>query len=130
MAEQPRVVTLSEIEAIVSTDTFATRLIEAILNGFVEYSNGKFNAAPIQTLGVAPPLAPFSCGGSVSSIPPSSTNDYYSAQTCVKSGYITDSSLVLLLYQGGQWRLSLSCQFWEYTTIFANHGQTTSIIMR
>jgi ornithine cyclodeaminase len=95
----PRVVTLSEIEAIVSTDTFAILLIDALLNGFVEYSNGQFNSAPIQTLG-APPLAPFSCGSASSTatttpgvITPDITTatDNYSAQTCVKSGYITNS---------------------------------------
>jgi len=101
MAEQPRVVTLSEIEAIVSTDTFATRLIDAILNGFVEYSNGKFNAAPIQTLGVAPPLAPFSCSASANDGGNLDTNDYYSAQTCVKSGYITDSSYYCIKVASG-----------------------------
>jgi ornithine cyclodeaminase len=104
----PRIVTLSEIEEVVSTDAFALRLIDAIRDGYVASSSGKFHAPPIQTLG-APPMAPF--GG------PSSTgndgdddeeedgneraNDY-SAQTCVKSGYLSSSShYVIKVASGG-----------------------------
>ena len=74
----PRIVTLSEIEEIVSTKQFAIQLIDAIKKGFTSYSNGEFNACPIQTMG-APPMAPFG-DQSINS----STN--YAAQTCVKSG--------------------------------------------
>ena len=80
----PRIVTLSEIEEIVSTKQFAIQLIDAIKKGFTSYSNGEFNACPIQTMG-APPMAPFG-DQSINS----STN--YAAQTCVKSGYVTSST--------------------------------------
>ena len=80
----PRIVTLSEIEEIVSTKQFAIQLIDAIKKGFASYSNGEFNACPIQTMG-APPMAPFS-DQSINS------NNNYAAQTCVKSGYVTSST--------------------------------------
>ena len=54
----PQIYTLSEIEAVVSEPNFAIKLIDAIKDGFVSYSQGKFNACPIQTMG-APPMAPF-----------------------------------------------------------------------
>jgi len=57
----PSIVTLTEIEEIISSDSFAIRLIDAIKEGFISYSNGGFNACPIQTMG-APPMAPFSGG--------------------------------------------------------------------
>ena len=90
----PSIVTLTEIEEIVSTDSFALRLIEAIKKGFVSYSNGGFNACPIQTMG-APPMAPFS--GRVSG-----DDNNYQAQTCVKSGYVTGAShYVIKVASGG-----------------------------
>ncbi|KAL7450565.1 hypothetical protein ACHAWC_002464 [Mediolabrus comicus] len=93
----PSIVTLSEIEEIVSTDSFALQLIDAIKNGFVSYSAGGFNACPIQTMG-APPMAPFSgsCSGS------GSGGGNYQAQTCVKSGYVTGAShYVIKVASGG-----------------------------
>ena len=90
----PRMVTLAEIDTIVSQDSFALDLIEAIKHGFVSYSNGGFNACPIQTMG-APPMAPFS------GYDDSSGGDYQ-AQTCVKSGYVTGAShYVIKVASGG-----------------------------
>ena len=87
----PKIHTLQEIESIISTDSqlFAKQLIDAIQEGFVAYSKGNFNSAPIQTLG-APPLAPFV------------DVENYSAQTCVKSGYITGGQhYVIKVASGG-----------------------------
>ena len=92
----PSIVTLSEIEEVVSSKKFALDLIESIKDGFMSYSNGKFNACPIQTMG-APPMAPF--GGSSSS---SSSSNNYAAQTCVKSGYLTgESHYIIKVASGG-----------------------------
>jgi ornithine cyclodeaminase len=102
-----RIVTLSEIEEAVASVGFAHRLIDAILDGFVSHTRGNFNAPPIQTMG-APPMAPFgpsSCGGGsggpVGGVGENDENDDiengggghndYSAQTCVKSGYLASS---------------------------------------
>jgi len=91
----PSIVTLSEIEEVVSSKKFALDLIESIKDGFMSYSNGKFNACPIQTMG-APPMAPF--GGSSSS----SSSSNYAAQTCVKSGYLTgESHYIIKVASGG-----------------------------
>jgi ornithine cyclodeaminase len=93
----PRVVTLSEIEEVVSSDGFATRLVDAILEGFVSYSRGDFNAPPIQTMG-APPMAPFEGRGGGGD-----GGGEYSAQTCVKSGYLASSShYVVKVASGGR----------------------------
>lgn len=82
MADAPAVITLPTIEdAIAASPTFEIDLINAIEQGFVDYSNGKFNAAPIQTLGTAP-LAAFTADDR-------NPNSTYAAQTCVKSGYFT-----------------------------------------
>jgi len=90
----PSIVTLPEIEEIVSSDSFALRLIDGIKKGFVSYSNGGFNACPIQTMG-APPMAPFSGGRDGS-------GGNYQAQTCVKSGYVTgESHYVIKVASGG-----------------------------
>ena len=89
----PSIVTLAEIEEIVSSDSFALRLIDAIKKGFVSYSSGGFNACPIQTMG-APPMAPFSGRDS--------SDGNYQAQTCVKSGYVTGAShYVIKVASGG-----------------------------
>ncbi|KAL7516441.1 hypothetical protein ACHAWX_001455 [Stephanocyclus meneghinianus] len=88
--DTPKIYTLKDIEPIVSDPQFAKELIDAIQNGFVAYSQGKFNAAPVQTLG-APPMAPFIDGV-----------ENYCAQTCVKSGYITgESHYVIKVASGG-----------------------------
>ena len=94
----PSIVTLSEIEEIVSTDSFALQLIDAIKKGFISYSAGGFNACPIQTMG-APPMAPFSgsCSGSGSG----DNSDNYQAQTCVKSGYVTGASHYIIKVASG-----------------------------
>lgn len=96
----PSIVTLSEIEEIVSTNSFALQLIDAIKKGFISYSAGGFNACPIQTMG-APPMTPFS--GSLSSGSDSVGVDVnYQAQTCVKSGYVTGAShYVIKVASGG-----------------------------
>jgi ornithine cyclodeaminase len=99
----PRVVTLSEIEEVVSSDGFASRLVDAILDGFVSFSRGDFNAPPIQTMG-APPMAPFERrGGGGGDGGGDGGEGEYSAQTCVKSGYITSSShYVVKVASGGR----------------------------
>ncbi|KAL3810890.1 hypothetical protein ACHAXA_009661 [Cyclostephanos tholiformis] len=117
----PRIVTLSEIEEVVYTDIFAYRLLDAILDGYVSHSNGNFNAPPIQTMG-APPMAPFggrtrrvgggSGGGGAGGMGAKGGEDEdedeegrhttYSAQTCVKSGYLTSSQhYVVKVASGG-----------------------------
>ena len=80
----PQIVTLAEIEEIVSSPKFATNLIEAIKQGFVSYSNDEFNAFPIQTMG-ALPMKAFGDNNN-------SNNSNYSAQTCVKSGYVSNAT--------------------------------------
>ncbi|KAL7472193.1 hypothetical protein ACHAXS_013646 [Conticribra weissflogii] len=101
----PNILTLHEIEKIVSTPKFEVKLIQAIQDGFVAYSRGKFNACPIQTMG-APPMAPFAASSSQRD----KLHDHdtirekkeYAAQTCVKSGYITSSShYVIKVASGG-----------------------------
>jgi ornithine cyclodeaminase len=90
----PQIYTLSEMEAVVSEPNFATKLIDAIKDGFVSYSQGKFNACPIQTMG-APPMAPFAANRKEG-------DGEYAAQTCVKSGYITGAShYVIKVASGG-----------------------------
>ena len=94
----PSIVTLTEIEEIVSTDSFALRLIDAIKKGFISYSNGGFNSCPIQTMG-APPMAPFSSSNTSSG---GGGDGNYQAQTCVKSGYVTgESHYVIKVASGG-----------------------------
>eukprot|EP00984_Skeletonema_dohrnii_P004535 scaffold1605_cov155-Skeletonema_dohrnii-CCMP3373.AAC.1 len=94
----PSIVTLTEIEEIVSTDSFALDLIDAIKKGFLSYSKGGFNACPIQTMG-APPMAPFSGRGSSSDY---DDDGNYQAQTCVKSGYVTGAfHYVIKVASGG-----------------------------
>jgi ornithine cyclodeaminase len=94
----PRISTLSEIEAVIlAKDDFEVRVMEAVEEGFVQYSRGQFHAAPIHTMG-APPMAPFRVHNR--------SNDYdpqrYSAQTCVKSGYIeNDTHFVIKVASGG-----------------------------
>jgi ornithine cyclodeaminase len=90
MAELPRIYKLQQIEeALEASKSFEQDLIDAVKNGFVAYSAGRFNAAPIQTMG-APPMAPYAIC------------DNYAAQTCVKSGYITgDSHFVIKVASGG-----------------------------
>ena len=103
----PRVVTLSEIEEVVSSDGFASRLVDAILDGFVSFSRGDFNAPPIQTMG-APPMAPFGRrggggGGGGDDGGEGGGEGEYSAQTCVKSGYLASSShYVVKVASGGR----------------------------
>ena len=69
--------------------TFDKNLIDAIAAGFRDFSSGKFNLCPIQTMG-APPMAPF--------VPDAPD---YSAQVCVKSGYITGDDYFVLMVAGG-----------------------------
>ena len=92
----PHIYTLDDINEATSSSRFANDLIESIRDGFVSYSKGDFNACPIQTMG-APPMSPFLANSGISS----STNDY-SAQTCVKSGYLTgESHYVIKVASGG-----------------------------
>lgn len=87
--QAPRLYMLKEIEKAISSSQFGSDLVNAIEAGFVKYSEGGFNACPIQTLG-APPLAPFVQTGD------------YAAQTCVKSGYLTGAShYVIKVASGG-----------------------------
>ena len=73
ISNHPKIYSLSDIEKVVETPEFRTKLIDGIKDGFVALEDGKFFAAPIQTLG----LRPF----------PFVESDDYAAQTCVKSGY-------------------------------------------
>ncbi|KAL7529860.1 hypothetical protein ACHAXR_005687 [Thalassiosira sp. AJA248-18] len=96
----PRIYTLPEIESAISSPQFAIKLIDAIRKGFIAYSRGEFNACPIQTMG-APPMAPF-CDNEVVDDAENKTTHSYSAQTCVKSGYLTSSShYVIKVASGG-----------------------------
>ncbi|KAL7552084.1 hypothetical protein ACHAWF_017260 [Thalassiosira exigua] len=95
MAPPPKIYTLPEIEAAASAPGFATRLIDAIEDGYRSYSRGEFNAPPIQTMG-APPMAPFAAEGGEG-------DGEYSAQTCVKSGYVTGASHYVIKVASGGW---------------------------
>jgi len=88
----PQIVTLAEIEDIVSSPKFATNLIEAIKQGFISYSNDEFNACPIQTMGALPMKA---FGDNANN------NSNYSAQTCVKSGYVSNASHYIIKVASG-----------------------------
>jgi len=91
----PRIYTLQEINAVISSQKFGQDLIQAIENGFVSYSKKDFNACPIQTMG-APPMAPFTSSESIQG------EREYAAQTCVKSGYLTGAShYVIKVASGG-----------------------------
>ena len=93
----PQIYTLDQIEAVISNDSFELELMDAMEACFVSYSQGDFNAAPIQTLG-CPPLAPFS----VQQQPLLDDAKDYAAQTCVKSGYVTgDDTFVIKVASGG-----------------------------
>lgn len=90
---------LEEIERVTSNPEFESALIDAIADGFVALSAGKFNAAPIQTLG-APPMGKFSCAGDDDGGDDSSKE--YAAQVCIKSGYITGAdTFVVKVASGG-----------------------------
>lgn len=86
----PKIYTLTDIEKVISNEAFAKELIEKIEEGFVLYSEGKFNSCPIQTMG-APPMAPFT----------TENPDTYAAQICVKSGYITGSEHYIVKVASG-----------------------------
>ena len=91
---------LEEIEKVTSTPEFEEDLIDAIAEGFMEFSEGKFNAAPIQTLG-APPLGKFSCANGDGDDADDSSKKY-AAQVCIKSGYITGAdTFVVKVASGG-----------------------------
>ena len=88
---------LEEIERVTSTPEFEGELIDKIADGFVAFSDGKFNAAPIQTLG-APPMGKFSCAEGDES----ESSKEYAAQVCIKSGYITGAdTFVVKVASGG-----------------------------
>lgn len=90
----PKIYALADIEKVTGSDEFQKELIQAIEDGFTKYSEGNFNACPIQTMG-APPMAPFSSASD-------NEMDKYAAQTCVKSGYITgDDHYVIKVASGG-----------------------------
>ena len=91
---------LEEIKKVTSTPEFEEDLIDAIAEGFMEFSEGKFNAAPIQTLG-APPLGKFSCANGDGDDADDSSKKY-AAQVCIKSGYITGAdTFVVKVASGG-----------------------------
>jgi ornithine cyclodeaminase/alanine dehydrogenase-like protein (mu-crystallin family) len=117
MAPLPTIYTLEEIESVLSDPQFAIKLIDAIQEGFVAYSRGQFNAAPIQTLG-APPMAPFV------------NSDNYSAQTCVKSGYITggDHYVIKIASGGNPHPNSGQVRYFNVMTIIRNQMDHNNII--
>mmetsp|Transcript_6600 Transcript_6600/g.14266 ORF Transcript_6600/g.14266 Transcript_6600/m.14266 type:complete len:105 (+) Transcript_6600:207-521(+) len=84
---QPKIYSLEEIEKVVSTAEFRTKLIDRIKDGFVAFEKGGFYAAPIQTLGV-PPF-------------PFLEVDGYTAQTCVKSGYFKGEDYYVIKVASG-----------------------------
>ena len=95
MSSSPKIVPFPEIELITQDAAFDSNLIDAIAQGFVDFFNGKFNVCPIQTMG-APPLARLSGGYDID-------DDNYSAQVCIKSGYVTgDPYFVVKVAAGGQ----------------------------
>jgi len=94
--EIPKIYDLESIKKATSSPDFALRLISSIRDAFVSYSKGNFNACPIQTMG-APPFAPFQ-----TDVLESDMTGEYSAQTCVKSGYLTgESHYVIKVASGG-----------------------------
>lgn len=89
-SRKPHIILFEDIERITNDPSFDVKLIEAIAKGYQDFSSGKFNLCPIQTMG-APPMAPL-----VSDVA------NYSAQVCIKSGYITgDDSFVIKVASGG-----------------------------
>mmetsp|Transcript_712 Transcript_712/g.1037 ORF Transcript_712/g.1037 Transcript_712/m.1037 type:complete len:404 (-) Transcript_712:376-1587(-) len=96
----PKIYTLKDIERITSTEEFAKELTEAIEKGFVEYSEGKFNACPIQTMG-APPMARFNASAAGDDSMENEEDDNYAAQTCVKSGYMTGGEYYVVKVASG-----------------------------
>jgi len=87
----PQIVPFPEIERITQDASFDSKLIDAIAQGFVDFSSGKFNLCPVQTMG-APPMAPLVEGV-----------EDYAAQVCVKSGYVTgDAYFVIKVASGGR----------------------------
>jgi ornithine cyclodeaminase len=101
----PRIVTLEEIETITSTPSSQKDLIDAIAKGFIAYHAGDFFAAPIQTLGVAPfcfQHDPDQGGRQVTTIDnKNDNNEYYAAQTCVKSGYFRNNPYYVIKVASG-----------------------------
>lgn len=93
-SDNPRIFTKRDIEVITSEPNFVERLIEATADGFRILSKGGFQSAPIQTLG-AYPLAPFRA------IHTMTDTDDYSAQTCVKSGYMIDGDYYVIKVASG-----------------------------
>jgi ornithine cyclodeaminase len=93
----PKIFTLAEIQQAIrgsnnaSNSSFEVNLMNAIQQGFVDLEDGKFFAAPIQTMG----LSPFPFVGSRSNSEENENNNNnnkaYAAQTCVKSGYFVDN---------------------------------------
>ena len=109
----PKIYTIDQIQrAIESNTTFEDTLLQAIENGFIEYEQSQFYAAPIQTLGLRP--HPFIGGVVKSNASSSNSNDNdndattaaaaeYAAQTCVKSGYFTNNPYyVIKVATGGK----------------------------
>mmetsp|Transcript_26563 Transcript_26563/g.39290 ORF Transcript_26563/g.39290 Transcript_26563/m.39290 type:complete len:326 (+) Transcript_26563:31-1008(+) len=86
----PKLVPFEDIKRITNDPSFDANLIDAIAKGFQDFSSGKFNLCPVQTIG-APPMAP---------LVPNVAD--YSAQVCIKSGYITgDDYFVVKVASGG-----------------------------
>jgi ornithine cyclodeaminase len=84
----PKIVAFEEIERITHDVSFDSKLIDAIGQGFLDFSSGKFNLCPIQTMG-APPMAPLNVTGLGYDESSDNKQNNYAAQVCVKSGYVT-----------------------------------------
>ena len=96
ISTSPKIVLFPEIERITQHASFDSKLIAAIAQGFVDFFNGKFNVCPIQTIG-APPMARLGVGSD-----DAGDDDNYSAQVCIKSGYVTgDPYFVVKVAAGG-----------------------------
>jgi len=90
----PKIIPFHDIEQSTKDPTFDLNLIEAIAQGFCDFSCGKFNLCPIQTIG-APPMAPLLLLNH-------GDEKNYCAQVCIKSGYITnDKYFVIKVASGG-----------------------------
>lgn len=84
----PSLYALDKIEKAISKPSFSADLIQGIQDGFIALEDGKFFAAPIQTMGI-PPFPFLQVEG-------------YAAQTCVKSGYFkNDDYYVIKVASGG-----------------------------
>mmetsp|Transcript_9223 Transcript_9223/g.14276 ORF Transcript_9223/g.14276 Transcript_9223/m.14276 type:complete len:84 (+) Transcript_9223:942-1193(+) len=51
---KPHIILFEDIKRITNHPSFDAKLIEAIAKGYQDFSSGKFNLCPIQTIGAPP----------------------------------------------------------------------------